>query len=453
MERRPDVNDRGAVLVHVALAMLALIAFTTFVVDYGVLWVSRRQAQNGADAGALAAAGSYAFDVPNDEAAAKIAGELVAETNLVFGQAPAVDPATDINFITCPPGSGAGTCVKVDVYRDPAHGNALPMIFGPLVGLTQQGVKATATARISGANSVRCALPWAMADRWADDFDENPDGSVFVDDPKSGIDGWSPNDLFQRPQGDFYKSPYFDDTTGWSTTRDWGRQIILHEAKNQFSPGWSGTVNLPNSIGACEYAEDIRGCNETVISIAPQDSTCSGYSGSSTTEAQAKAGCLGIATGVEMGPTKQGIEQNGGCAAGDPIVGQDPDVSWSWAVNGGPNGEKGGVVDKSGKLTLSTPRIRPLPVFDIDHYMDQVSSCSGTGCVVKISNIIGFFVEGMCDTMSKAGKLDKGLGCDPETQPQAQVVGRIVTIPGSFATGAGTPVTPSSFVKIIMLVR
>ena len=49
-------DDRGAIIIHVAFALLALIAFSAFVVDMGVMWVSRRQAQNAADAGALAGA-------------------------------------------------------------------------------------------------------------------------------------------------------------------------------------------------------------------------------------------------------------------------------------------------------------------------------------------------------------------------------------------------------------
>ena len=49
-------SERGAILVQVALALLALVAFTMFVVDYGVFWVGRRQAQNAADASALAGA-------------------------------------------------------------------------------------------------------------------------------------------------------------------------------------------------------------------------------------------------------------------------------------------------------------------------------------------------------------------------------------------------------------
>jgi uncharacterized membrane protein len=42
-----------------------LTALTAFVVDYGVLWVARRQAQNAADAGALAGATALAFDDVN----------------------------------------------------------------------------------------------------------------------------------------------------------------------------------------------------------------------------------------------------------------------------------------------------------------------------------------------------------------------------------------------------
>ena len=56
-------SDRGAVLVHVALAMLVLIAFSALAIDYGALLVSRSQAQNAADAAALAGASSLAFDL------------------------------------------------------------------------------------------------------------------------------------------------------------------------------------------------------------------------------------------------------------------------------------------------------------------------------------------------------------------------------------------------------
>ena len=49
-------SEQGAVFVQVGISILVLMAFNVFVLDYGVMWVSRRQAQNAADAGALAGA-------------------------------------------------------------------------------------------------------------------------------------------------------------------------------------------------------------------------------------------------------------------------------------------------------------------------------------------------------------------------------------------------------------
>ena len=57
-------DERGAILIQVAVALLALLALSSFVFDYGVMWASRSQAQNAADAGALSGAISLAFDDP-----------------------------------------------------------------------------------------------------------------------------------------------------------------------------------------------------------------------------------------------------------------------------------------------------------------------------------------------------------------------------------------------------
>ena len=107
MRHRDADNDRGAVLVHVAFAVLALTAFTTFVIDYGVFWVGRRQAQNAADAGALAGAIALAYDDPNDRSSTGVAAQAAvaaAQRNPVWGAIPSVVPATDV-FITGAGGS------------------------------------------------------------------------------------------------------------------------------------------------------------------------------------------------------------------------------------------------------------------------------------------------------------------------------------------------------------
>src|SRR4051794_26772168 len=79
-------QERGAITIHVAIALAALIAFSAFVVDYGVMWVSRRQAQNAADAGALAGAISTMVD-GGGNATATLAAQTFAAGNAIMGEA------------------------------------------------------------------------------------------------------------------------------------------------------------------------------------------------------------------------------------------------------------------------------------------------------------------------------------------------------------------------------
>ena len=83
-------------------------------------------------------------------------------------------------------------------------------------------------------------------------------------------------------------------------------------------------------------------------------------------------------------------------------------------------------------------------ILDINNYIAQ--GCTGTTCVGKVANIIGFFTEGMCKDVT----LDPGYTCP---DPNKDVVGRIVTLPGSYASGVGSVQNPSSFVEIVRLVR
>src|SRR5574341_674317 len=178
MPTRPSPGrhpERGAALIHIAIAVVALMAFSALVIDYGIFWVSRRQAQNSADAGALAGAMALAFDDPDDFSTTGPAtqnAEATAETNRVWGLPPSVDPATDIHYFypgsaegTCPD-DPTGTCVKVDVYRTTARSNSLPTFFGRLVGVNTQDVQANATAMILSGTQTDCLRPWAVADKW-----------------------------------------------------------------------------------------------------------------------------------------------------------------------------------------------------------------------------------------------------------------------------------------------
>ena len=91
-------NDRGAVLIHVTVMMLGLLAFSAFSIDHGVMMVSRGQAQNAADAGAMAAALYLAYD-GGDQPGAQAIGVAAAQANGVWGAQPDIT-LTDVTFPT-----------------------------------------------------------------------------------------------------------------------------------------------------------------------------------------------------------------------------------------------------------------------------------------------------------------------------------------------------------------
>ena len=78
-------SESGAVLVYVSVAIIGLVAFSALSIDYGVMWSSRRQAQNAADAAAHAGAVSLAFDSPTDFERARAIAQTVGQANTVFG--------------------------------------------------------------------------------------------------------------------------------------------------------------------------------------------------------------------------------------------------------------------------------------------------------------------------------------------------------------------------------
>lgn len=434
-------SERGAVIIHVAIALIGLLVFTSFVIDYGVMWVSRRQAQNVVDSAALAGALALEWGGPPEPAA-----QHFAANNPIWGEgnsAGNVDVTLSDATHNIPPCGVAPGCVRVDVFRNTpdrtnaVRGNVVPTYFARLMGLNDQGVRATATARTSNGNSIKCLLPFAVIDRWADNYDENPDPTYFPNDPLIGIPGWSQNDHFQPPSlghNDLYVPPYGNNPshTGWKVTADYGRQLVLKDGSpGNYSAGWANEVDLPDSTGSQDYKWNIQNCNEQPVGIATAAETCA--------MVNEPIGCLSVKTGVSQGPTSQGI---GKLATG--LVGQDQYAHWSWSVTG-PTGQPGAVLDGSNALDMASPRIRPIAIIDINNYIGQ--GCSGSTCIAKVANIIGFFTEGICKDVT----LDAGIGCD---DPNKDVVGRIVTIPGTYATsGAGTVDDSASFVKVVQLVR
>jgi hypothetical protein len=430
-------SERGAVLVHVAVALLGLIAFTTFVVDYGVMWSSRGQAQTSADAGALSGAIALAFDSPTDFAGAKAKAQAVAKANLVFGQAPDVKLTnSDITFPPCPPGAPGlpDTCVKVDVYRNAARSNPLPIFFGSLVGVTTQGVRATATAQIITGNSTDCLKPWAVVDRW-DEFTGTginypaPDPDFT---PLSTYDKYSTGQGNQPPpQPDLYVPPSATSPgTGFQLPADEGRRFAVKaDNSSTVSSGWFMEIKLPRADGdwngANTYNNNIETCGGLPYAIAAPGTVCPADIGVADAAYWATQGCFGVKTGNVVGPTKAGI---------DFLVAKDPSASYVVGT---------GIVGSAFSPATRSPRVVPIATMDIDDYLSR--NPTGSTGTVRLANIYGFFIEGM-------GDVDKNTGAMTLNPAGKAVIGRIMTIP-ALATGSSPIPASASFLRKIILVR
>lgn len=398
-------SERGAVIVHVAIALLGVMAFGAFVVDYGVLWAARRQAQNSADAAAMAGAISLAFVDFADQALARQSALDVAGRNNIWGEGPDVTGA-DVTFPVCPPGSpGAGTnsCIRVDVFRNQrAGGNPLPTFFGKLVGVNEQGVRATATAEALFGNSTDCVKPFAIPDKWLEARND------------VGTPGWSEDDTFERyvPNGSdagalLSPADSYDATTGYTPASvslgggDYGRYITLKAGSPSaaLAPGLYHPVviNPAEGPGAANYRANIATCDTTLIGPG--------------TVLEAEPGNM-------VGPTAQGMRQ---------LVALDPYAYWDPNLNGtGRGGIRGGCM-ATGACTVS-PRLVAIPIFNPDAYDAGRASGRITFEVVKV---LGFFVDRM--------------------QGQ-EVNGYIMTYPSEANAGMGG-VPGAGFVVSVALVR
>lgn len=397
-ELRRKPSERGAALIQVTVAIVGLIAFSVFVLDYGVVWVARNQAQNAADAAALAGAVSLAYEDDAGHATATARAIAVAAQNPIWGAAPNVLPS-DVTYPTCPDGTNA--CVRVDVYRSPNRGSALPAFFGPLIGIRNQRVRATATAEAAIANASDCLKPWAVPDKW---MEINPD-------PLAPQTPWSSNyeynvvDRHGTPllNPDYYIPPNDAGTgTGFTVSNDYGTQLTLKAGNPQdaISPGWFLPVDLPIAgggpiTGGQRYRTNIARCNGTAIRIGSM---------------------IQNEPGNMIGPTAQGVRD---------LIALDPGASWT---GGTLTGHITGGCMSAGTCTTS-PRMVALPIFNVDLY--QQGRASGR-VDIQIVNILGFFIEGLSGN---------------------DVIGRLTHYPGVLSPGAGTLDPNSAFQRVILLVQ
>ena len=223
------------------------------------------------------------------------------------------------------------TCVQVDAFRNQARGNALPMFFGNLVGVSSQGVRATATAQIVTADTTECLKPWAILDRW-DEYDARR--RAGLPEPRSGLhlasstfDKYSDGKGTNPPQETgSLRSPecHIESEPGFAcrTMKVAGSQSRSATTATRVSSGGSGRSACRDSTGrtaADVYRDNIQSCNGLPSSYAEPGTVCP------TNIGNRRRGVLGGARvlsasepGNMVGPTRQGIET---------LIARDPGAS------------------------------------------------------------------------------------------------------------------------------
>src|SRR6185436_5629382 len=109
-------DEQGMSLVFFGAGLIAFIAAATLTIDVGMFMNARTQAQNSADAGALAGVTGLVFNSFTNRASSGPAvqgGINAAKANKVIGYAPTVLPA-DVTFPVGP--TGLSNRVQVDVH-------------------------------------------------------------------------------------------------------------------------------------------------------------------------------------------------------------------------------------------------------------------------------------------------------------------------------------------------
>jgi Flp pilus assembly protein TadG len=158
-----DADDRGAVAILVAAFSVVMFMFGALIVDLGVARVTRRDAQNAADASALAAADAlYPSGNTPDFTAAVAAAKEFATSNYGTTDADWSACTTTQNLIYTP--SGVSNCISFDSSTVPVNvrvvvpGRHVGTFFGGVVGYHGMDVNAVAQAQVDRSGHPTCVF-------------------------------------------------------------------------------------------------------------------------------------------------------------------------------------------------------------------------------------------------------------------------------------------------------
>lgn len=336
-------DERGMSLVFVGVGFMAFLAATTLAIDVGMFATARSQAQNSADAGALAGAVALYFDDYDDRSTngpAKQNGMVAARENQVIGAQVSVQPA-DVTFPLGP--TGLNNRVKVRVFRNDERGNPVGTLMGKYFGVTDVNIQAEATAEASPANAMTCVKPFTIPDKWTErqtppwDVDDTFDVVDNKGKPLASPDEYIPVD----------KAGY----TGYNAERDKGMELMIRAGTgNNIMPSFYFSYSMGGITGGSEYEWNIANCNTTIMGWGD---------------------LLLAEPGNMVGPTTDGI---------DDLIAKDPSAYWDTTNN------------KAVSTVSPSPRVVAIPLYDPVYY--DTGKQNGRNADLKVANYLGFFIVG-----------------------------------------------------------
>jgi hypothetical protein len=385
------------------------------VIDYGVLWVARAQAQNAADAGALAGATALAFDSIVDATVAQQSALATVTPNKVWLEElqPPFVTALATNDPTCvvpntPPSSGnVYNCVTVRVYRNGQFGSSrLPTFFAKLVNVPDQGVEAEAKGTGAPANNTACVWPLAIPDKWI----VNAIGTPNHPTPLSQL-AWAAT----PPGGKFLKYAEFpalaipsNSYTAPSFSSGGTGFIMLQTRLNTNSQMLTLTRLDPGQFADSTPYTGIITRNHFVSVVVPR--------GDGGEFASSLTSCNGLPAYIgDTLPTDNtvGLGVQAATAAAARRA-QDPGATWNLSKSRIQNS----CAASNPPCAMMSPRLVALPLFDVDLF--ETTRRDPGGPVIKIVNFIGFFIDQVPTSDSISGYLATYPGSIDTTRPQVQ---------------------------------
>ncbi len=385
-------NDRGQVLVFVALLIFFLVGMAALAVDVGFMYTTRHELQRCADAGALAGASAFTTGDWNDTSMAIDRPRGIADFRARDYASRDVVVRTRLD----PAGEVAVSFPRPD-HIEVVTSRNVDLFFARIFGMPQRLITARAVAKAAVAGppeNVNCIKPWAIPYPW-------------LDDPAYGTDRSGNPDGLYEGQPAPGETVYKDCEGGVGLCA--GTRITLKVGSpsgDNTSPSGQQTSGQFFIIQGNLGGETFRGANDyrnfIVNGCFPIDLTLP----------------ADLMTGNKMGPTVQGVQD---------LIAMDAGSSWSDA-DGAPSSSD--YPYNANGDWMKSPRVVRVVIYDPSVPMS--GGPHGTQTYIPVGyTLAGFWIESVAsqgNEGSVTGRYIPGAAFGGESGPPGPVTGTEVKV-------------------------